>query len=235
LEKRVSIIIPVFNEEERIARTIKGLIDAGIKCLGEIIIVDDGSTDKTRDEINSLGLGSIIYIRLNRNYGKGAALRKGLEISRYPIIAFLDGDLGDTSKEIIKLIEPVYKNKADVSIAVFPTPSTKGGFGILKKVSRLGVWVLTNRYMENPICGQRVFKKSVFSNIEIPDRFGVEIGMTIDILNQGFKVWEVPVQMSHRETKRDLQGCVHRGKELIDVLRVLMRKFYKHKNAVNRG
>ncbi|WP_058485301.1 glycosyltransferase family 2 protein [Defluviitalea phaphyphila] len=227
MDEKVSVIIPVYNEEKRIEKTIKGLIN--IKEIGEIIIVDDGSKDNTKEVVYKIKNKKILYYRFKKNLGKGAALRKGVEISKYPIIAFLDGDLGNTSKEIIKLIKPILQNKADVTIACFPKPSIKGGFGIVKKVSKIGVKFLTGKEIKNPICGQRVMKKDILLNIEIPNRFAVEVGMIIDILNQNFKIKEIPVMMKHRETKRDLKGFLHRGKELKDIIYILIKKYYKLK------
>jgi len=234
LEKKVSVIIPAYNEEKRIEATIRGLIEPDMEVIGEIIVVDDGSKDQTREKVLRVQSDYVFCISLPQNCGKGAALRKGLEVAKFPIIAFLDGDLGYTSKEVIKLIEPVYYDEADVTIAAFPTPSIKGGFGIVKKVSQKGVKLLTGKSVQNPICGQRVFNKTVLSNIEIPDGFGVEIGMMIDILNQNLRVREIPVLMNHRETKRDISGFIHRGKELIDIVRILAKKYYKHKTIVDR-
>lgn len=233
LDKKVSVIIPAYNEEERIEATIRGLIEPDIEVIGEIIVVDDGSKDKTREKVMSVQSDHVFCISLPQNLGKGAALRKGLEIAKYPIIAFLDGDVGYTSKEIIKLIEPVLYDEADVTIANFPSPNTKGGFGIVKKISQKGVRLLTGKSVQNPICGQRVFTKNVLSNLEIPNGFGVEIGMMIDILNQNYRIREIPVLMEHRETKRDMQGFIHRGKELMDIIRILAKKYYKYKTIVD--
>lgn len=234
MEDKISVIIPVYNEEDRIKDTLMGLIDSNIKELGEIIVIDDGSKDKTKEKVQEINSNLIYYFKLPYNCGKGAALRKGVEISRYSIIAFLDGDLGNSSKEIIKLIEPIYQDSADVVIAKFPPVSVKGGFGVVKKISHKGVHMLTGKEIENPICGQRVFKKNILFNIEIPDRFGAEVGMTIDILKQGLRVKEVSVLMNHRETKRDVQGFIHRGREFINILFVLIKKYYKYKNVATR-
>ncbi|MBM7685515.1 MAG: hypothetical protein PWP07_1918 [Epulopiscium sp.] len=228
------MIIPAYNEEERIQATLKGLIESKMEIIGEIIVVDDGSKDQTREKVMDVQSERVICISLPQNSGKGAAIRKGLEIAKYPIIAFLDGDIGYTSKEVMKLIEPVYYDEADVTIALFPDPKIKGGFGIVKKVAQTGVKLLTGKSIQNPICGQRVFARSVLSNIEIPDRFGVEIGMTIDLLNQNLQIKEIPVLMEHRETRRDLQGFIHRGKELIDIVCVLAKKYYKYKTVMDR-
>jgi glycosyltransferase involved in cell wall biosynthesis len=228
------VIIPAYNEEDKIEETIRGLIEIDNNMIDEIIVIDDGSTDKTREKVLKMVSNNVFYFSLSRNLGKGAALRKGLEIAKYPIIVFLDGDLGYTSKEITKLIKPVYDNEADVTIASFPSASIKGGFGIVKKVSKKGIQLLTGKSIQNPICGQRVFRRSTLSNIEIPNRFAVEVGMTIDLLNQNLRIREVPVFMKHRETKRNIQGFIHRGKELIDIIYILLKKYYKYKIVVNR-
>jgi glycosyltransferase involved in cell wall biosynthesis len=234
LDEKISIIIPVYNEEKIIKETLRGLIDANIKNLGEIIVVDDGSLDKTKSRVNEIKSPLIKYHKLARNLGKGAALRKGVELSSYPVIAFLDGDIGYSSKEITKLLKAIYDNRADLVIAEFPPASVKGGFGIVKNISRKGVYFFTGKNIKNPLCGQRVFRKKILSYIDIPEGFGVEVGMLIDILNHGLRVEEIPVLMTHRETKRDLKGFIHRGKELIHILTVLIKKSYQYKNPRNR-
>jgi len=234
LNEKISIIIPVYNEEDFIKDTLKGLLEADIKNLGEIIVVDDGSVDETKKKVCEIKSAFIYYYSLARNRGKGAALRKGLELSRYPVIVFLDGDLGYSSKEIKKLLKAIDDKSVDFVIADFPPPLHKGGFGFVKKLSQKGVYFLTGQKIKNPICGQRVFRKEILADIAIPDGFAVEVGMLIDLLNHGFRVREIPVFMRHRESKRDLKGFIHRGKEFIQILQILIKKYFQHKNPWNR-
>src|SRR5699024_4267141 len=101
----------------------------------------------------------------------------------------------------------------DVSIAKFPPSKKKGGFGVVKKLAKNGVYFYTKRSVTTSLSGQRIFKRKVLEDIILPTGgYGVEVEMTIDILKKGYTIIEVPVNMKHAETGRDIQGFKHRGK-----------------------
>ncbi len=220
--ENITVLIPVFNEVEQIESTIKAL--QNIDLLNRIVVIDDGSTDNTFGIAN--GLGVEVY-KLNGNKGKGYALNYGVQkvISGSSIIIFLDGDLGSTSNEVKKLIMPILNNKADVTIAKFPPAKIKGGFGLVKGLAKFSVYKLTGKKVNTALSGQRAFRSSVLKSLYIPQDYGAEVGMLIDILNHGFRVMEVEVNMSHRETKRNLSGFLHRGKQFYQISKVVLRKY----------
>lgn len=221
----ISIIIPAYNEANKIKDTLESIV--GINDINEIIVVDDGSNDNTTDVAKSVTNDKIKVFKLDRNRGKGYALNYGLEIAmkKGTIIGFLDGDLGSSAKEIEKLIVPVIKNEADVVIAKFPPAKKKGGLGFVKKLAKESVFEMTGVELDATLSGQRIFKKEVLEKFdEIPFGYGVEVGMTIDILKQGYKVKEVLVNMTHSETGRDLKGFIHRGKQYYHIKKVLRHK-----------
>ncbi|MDR0879874.1 MAG: glycosyltransferase [Clostridioides sp.] len=223
----ISVIVPAYNEEKYLRDTLEGL-DA-IEDIDQIIIVDDGSTDNTSSIIHEfLGTGKDISKQIQTvNKGKGHALNVGLEIAmeKADIIGFVDGDLGSSSNEFKKLIGPVVSDQADVTIAQFPGAKKKGGFGLVKGLARDSVLDMTGVELTSSISGQRVFKKEVLEKFEeMPYGYGVEVGMTIDILKYGYKIVEVPVQMSHNETGRDLAGFIHRGKQYYHIRKIVKEK-----------
>jgi hypothetical protein len=84
---------------------------------------------------------------------------------------------------------------------------------------------MTGKELEATLSGQRIFKREVLEKFdEIPFGYGVEVGMTIDILNYGYRVVEVLVNMTHNETGRNLKGFIHRGKQFYHIKRVLRTK-----------
>ena len=84
---------------------------------------------------------------------------------------------------------------------------------------------MTGVELDATLSGQRLFKKEVLEKFkEIPFGYGVEVGMTIDILKNGYKIKEVLVNMTHNETGRDLKGFIHRGKQYYHIKRVLKQK-----------
>ena len=79
--------------------------------------------------------------------------------------------------------------------------------------------------MKSALSGQRAFRRQVLEDLRpIPGGFGVEVGMLIDLLRKGYRVVEVPVEMEHEATGRNLKGFLHRGKQFCHILRVLISK-----------
>lgn len=213
----VSVIIPAFNEAESIDKTLKGL--RGIEEIAEIIVVDDGSTDNTADRAEA---GGARVIRLTVNQGKGHAMQEGLKHTHGRIIAFLDGDLGETAGEVRALMEPVLRGDADMAVARWPQGKKKAGLGLAQGLARWGIRVLTGYHSNSPLSGQRVVRREFLRNLE--KGFGVEVGMTLDCLRQGGRMEEIMVNMKHRPTGRDFQGFKHRGKQFCSVARVLAKR-----------
>lgn len=221
---KVSVLIPAFNEEDRISDTIKGLID--IEEIDEIIVINDGSTDNTVERAKKAGAK---IVNIKNNAGKGTALKEGLKFAKNDIIVFLDADVGLTSKEVKKLIMPVINDEVDVTIAKFPKVNIKTGFGFVKALARKGIKYFTGYDIESSLSGQRAFKKKVLDDIRAFYKgYGIEVGMTIDILNKGYKIKEVDVNMTHSVTTRNINGFIHRGKQFFDILKVLLYKFIRN-------
>lgn len=226
-DKKVVCVVPVYNEGDIIVDTIEGL--KKIKYIDEILVVNDGSNDNTLDIIKTL---NVSIIDLKKNHGKGYAMKKAIDTLDFHYIAFVDGDLGHTSIEVASLILPIISGEADVSIARFPEINrmtyTKGGFGILKKFSKKGVYYFTKKEMDTSLSGQRVYKKEVIDKIDyIPNRYGIEVAMTIQTINNGFSIIEIPVTMNHRYSQRNLKGNIHRGKQFFDILNTFIVLYFR--------
>ena len=221
----ISIIIPAYNEEDKIKDTLESI--KSIETINQIIVVDDGSSDNTTEKASQVQSEKIKVFTLDKNKGKGFALNYGLKIAmeNADIIGFLDGDLGSSSSEVEKLITPIINNEADVIIAKFPPAKKKGGLGFVKGLAKQSVLDMTGEELDATLSGQRLFKKEVLQQFEeIPFGYGVEVGMTIDILKKGYKIKEVLVNMTHSETGRDLKGFIHRGKQYYHIKKVLRKK-----------
>lgn len=220
---KVSVLLPAYNEEDRIMETLGAV--KSIKCVNEIIVIDDGSEDETYKIAKEMGAATY---KTQSNAGKGEALNLGLEKATGDIIVFLDADLGISAKEAEKLILPVLDGKADVTVAKFPRAKKKGGFGFVKRLARGGVKFFAGKTIDSVLSGQRVFKKEVLDKLgPMESGYGVEVGMTIDILNMGYNIQEVEVKMTHAETGRNLKGFTHRGKQFWHILKVLVCRFFQ--------
>lgn len=221
----ISVIIPAFNEAERIASTIEGII--GYDEIDEIVVVNDGSSDNTTEVVKEINNKKIRFIDQKVNRGKGEALNTGLKnISESAdIIGFLDADLGISSSEAIKLVNPIIDGECDVTIAKFKPATKKGGLGFVKRLARDSVYELTGETLTSSLSGQRFFKKEVLEIFDsIPYGYGVEVGMTVDIIKNGFLIKEVLVDMTHNETGRDISGFLHRLKQYIHIKKIVREK-----------
>ncbi len=225
---KISAIIPAFNEEKTIKYTIRALF--AIEAISQIIVVDDGSEDSTA-EIARLAGAEVL--RLVSNLGKGGALAKGVEASSGDVLCFVDADLGDTAAEFRKLIMPVISGDADMVVASWPKAGRSSGFGLVKGLATKGIFLLTGYQSNAPLSGQRVLRRIVWNqaNYNIFG-FGVEVGLTVECLRAGFRMKEIPVYMKHRETGRDFQGFLHRGRQFFHVAYTLWRMLPYRKERV---
>lgn len=216
---KIVAVVPVYNEENKIQDTVESL--SNIDLIDNIIVVDDGSTDNTYNIVKKL---DVDIIKLEKNSGKGYAIKSAIKNLEYDFLVLVDGDLGKSSYEIEKLIYPIINNEADVTIAKFPPPKKKGGFGFVKKLAKKGIYHYTGVEINSGLSGQRVYKKEVIDSIgEIPDTFGIEVAMTVETLRKGYSIKEIDVNMTHDETGRDLKGFYHRGKQFLNILSTLIK------------
>ncbi|SJZ85230.1 glycosyltransferase family 2 protein [Selenihalanaerobacter shriftii] len=219
LNKEVTVLVPAYNEEDKIGDTISSLQQ--LEDVNEIIVINDGSTDKTVNIVKEFKDIKLIDLKINQ--GKGEALNQGLSEIKGQIISLIDADLGKTALELRKLLKPVLQQEVDMTIAKFPAPKKKGGFGLVTTLARVGLKIFTGLQFDSPLSGQRVLTKNLISYLNgFESGFGVEVGMTIKTIKGGFKVKEVPVNMSHQETGRDWMGFKHRGRQFKDVLTVFL-------------
>jgi glycosyltransferase involved in cell wall biosynthesis len=219
----VSVIIPAFNEADRIAATVRAAL--GLPAVGEAVVVDDGSGDATAATAAAAGA---TVVRLPRNRGKAAAMEAGADRATGDILLFLDADLGATAAEAHVLIPPVVNGEVDMTIATFPVvPGRGGGRGIVVRTSRAGIRRLAGRRMAAPLSGQRCVTRDAFAGARPLARgFGVETAMTIDVLRAGFRVVEIETAMDHRVGQNDWRAQRHRARQLRDVVGALVRRAF---------
>jgi len=213
----VTVVIPAYNEEKRIACTIEAI--RTISSVTRIIVVNDGSGDHTSAIAREEG-AEVIDLQPNR--GKGGAMNAALPALDGDVIVFLDADLGDSAAEADKIIKPVLEGRCDLAIAAFPPPRKKGGFGLVKGTAARALREAGMPESTAPLSGQRAMTPAVLKAVTpFHEAYGVELGMTIKALRQGLRVMEIPTTMSHNETGRDLQGFLHRGRQFWNVVQVL--------------
>ena len=223
----VAVVIPARNEADRIQATVTAA--TGLSAVALVVVVDDGSKDGTAAVARQAGA---VVTRHARNRGKGAAMETGAEAVRLldqrehrdrpRHLLFLDADLAGTAALAGPLIDPVLAGKADMTIAVFTTAVKLGGHGLVVGLSGAGIRRATGWQPAQPLNGQRCLTRAAFEAARPLARgWGVETGLTIDLLRKGWRVTEVEVELAHRATGTGMRAQLHRAHQLIDVARAL--------------
>ena len=219
----ISVLIPAYNEADRIAATLAAVRSfAEERHISEIIVVDDGSTDDTAARAQEAG-ADVVFRQTNS--GKGAALNRALSLAQGDILLLLDADLGATATEAVQLLSPVVSGAADMTIATFPRNTGKGGgVGLVVRLARWGIARLTGQKMQAPLSGQRAVRRQVLEDSGgFADGWGAEVALTVSALQNGYRVLEIGTQMSHRVTGRSPAAILHRAQQFVAAWRALLR------------
>ena len=222
----VTVLMPAFQEAARIRASVLGA--RKIAGVTRLLVIDDGSRDDTA--VLAAEAGAQV-LRLPENQGKAAALRAGLDAcpgSADDIMLLLDADLGESAAEGEQLLAPVLAGDADMTIAIFPKPPGKGGFGLVKSLARVGCWMLTRRMLRAPISGQRACRRSVLDIAPLGAGYGLEVTMNIAAADAGARIQEVPTTMTHHYSGRTLQGFAHRGRQFTQIFFALLAAAFGH-------
>lgn len=238
--QHIAVIIPAKDEAILVGRTVRSA--RTIPGVDIVLVVDDGSTDNTQDIAREAGA---VVVRHPHNRGKSAAMETGAsviamrDVDDRParLLLFLDADLGSTAVNVTPLIEPVISGQADVAIANLPAQPDSGEHGLVVTTARRAIKSLGGWHAEQPLSGIRCMTRSAFEAATPLTRgWGVEVGMTIDLLRQGFQLVEVPCNLRHRPASGDLGGQLHRAAKLRDVqLAIGTRRVRSAGSAVGRG
>ena len=222
----VAAIIAAKDEAVRIVSTISAVRQiAGVDL---VIVVDDGSSDATGRLAREAGA---VVVGHARNRGKAAAMTTGARVAadrdvsdpatsgRPRQLLFIDADLEDSAANTAVLISPVASGEADMTIATLPPQMTSGsGHGFVVRLARNGIESLAGWTSTQPLSGMRCLSREAFDAASPLARgWGVEVGLTIDVLGAGLRVLEVPCELQHRVSGSDWRGQVHRAKQYRDV------------------
>ncbi|WP_457613316.1 glycosyltransferase family 2 protein [Methanocaldococcus sp.] len=231
--KKVSIVIPAYNEEKTIEKILKKIINVDLPLKKEIIVVNDGSTDKTEDIVkNFIKTHPNADIKLinKDNGGKGSALKVGIKHSTGDIIIIQDADLEYDPNDYTNLIKPILEGKAKV---VYGSRIRKlgnkfshlsfliGGLMITLATNLLYFTFLT----DEPTCYKVFHKelKDILLNAE-GDKFDWEPEITAKILRKGYKIYEVPINYFPRTLK---EGKKIRWRDGVDAIITLLKWRFK--------
>ncbi len=202
---RLSIVIPVFNERGTIREIVRAVESVPLESIEkEILLVDDHSTDGTREILREFVEGRCRVFFHERNRGKGAALRTGFSAATGDIVLVQDADLEYDPREYPKLLKPILEGKADV---VYGSRFAGGdekrvlffwhyvGNRVLTALSN----IFTNLNLTDVETCYKVFRREVIRRIRIEeDRFGVEPEITAKIAKLRCRIYEVGISYSGR-------------------------------------
>ncbi len=200
----LSIVIPVYNEKKTLSELIRRV--EAVDLDKEIIIVDDASTDGTRDLLKKYEEKErfkIIY--QSKNSGKGKALRAGFEKAEGEIIIIQDADLEYDPKDYPILLEPIFDGRADVvygSRFLGGHPHRVFFFWhyLANKLLTILSNMFTNLCLTDMETGYEVFKRTVLDSFTLKcDRFGFEPEFTSKVARRKFVIYEVPISYSGRD------------------------------------
>jgi glycosyltransferase involved in cell wall biosynthesis len=214
---KVSIVIPAFNEVQSIAEILRRV--AAARPDAEIVVVDDGSTDGTRDVLRTRE--GIMVVFHARNAGKGAAIRTGLGYVTGDVVIVQDADLEYSPEDYPALLAPILAGHADV---VYGSRFLGGPHRVLffwHSVANSVLTLLSNMLSDVNLTdmetGFKVFRTAVLKDINLQsDRFGFEPEITAKISRQGCRIYEVPISYHGRDyaagkkiTWRDGIAAIH--------------------------
>jgi glycosyltransferase involved in cell wall biosynthesis len=195
--------MPVFNERARLERAVEAVIDAKVAESFELVIVDDGSTDGTRDILRE---GSwppeVRIIYHDRNRGKGAAIQTALAEARGTYTTIMDADLEYEPTDIPALIAPLRDGDAQ---AVFGTRGFQSHsaysfwYVVGNRAVTFALNLLYNSWVSDMMTGQKAMPTEIFRSLELREGgFAIEAEITARLLRRGIRIYEVPIDYTAR-------------------------------------
>ena len=220
----VSVIVAARNEADRIGATLDALRASFPGAA--LWVADDASEDGTAEV--AIAHGGKVVSR-GRPHGKGAnvtAAAEALLSEGEPagVVLLCDGDLGTSAGRLAPLVDAVAGGGCDLAIAAFAR-RVGGGFGLALGFSRWATARLGGVTLGAPISGQRAIRAGALrSLLPFARGYGMETAMNIDAARAGLRIREVELELEHRATGRSLGGFLHRGRQLLDFLRVYVSR-----------
>ena len=200
----LSVVVPVYNEVATIEALLRKVREVPLKL--EVIVVDDGSTDGTRDVLPRLRDEGLIdtLVFHERNRGKGAALRRGFAEARGEILVIQDADLEYDPDDYHRLLEPILRGRADV---VYGSRFAGGGahrvlyfwHSVGNRLLTLLSNMLSDLNLGDVWTCYKAFRREVLEHLHLTeDRFGFEVELTAQLAKARLRIYEVPIDYHGR-------------------------------------
>ncbi|MCW2637776.1 MAG: glycosyl transferase family 2 [Dactylosporangium sp.] len=222
---KLSILMPVYNEEARLPEALKQALNVDYPCDIEMIVVDDGSQDSTRDILNRADDPRLRVVLHEHNQGKGAAIKTAVDHASGDYLIILDADLEYDPQDIPRLLVPVLDGRASVVYG----NRTFGGhssFSFWYVMGNKGVTtaanVLFNCYIGDLETCFKLMPLELYRGLQIKSKgFGMEAEVTGKLLRNGYRPYELPI--SYRARSRE-EGKKITWKDGVEALWILVRE-----------
>jgi dolichol-phosphate hexosyltransferase len=220
---KLSILMPVYNERATLASAVKDVLNVNFPCEFELVIVDDGSTDGTRELYPALAGDPRLNVVLHeRNRGKGAAIRTAAEAASGDYVIMCDADLEYSPAEIPSLLAPVLAGQAEVVYGT-RTFGSHNAYSYAYVLGNKGVTtfanVLFNCYISDLETCFKLMPTALYRKLDIRETgFGMEAEVTGKLLRRGIRPYEVPISYKARSREAGKKLTWRDGAEALWIL-----------------
>ena len=227
VKKMLSLVIPIFNEEDSIIILNEKILKALKGYNFEIIYVDDSSSDSSREVIKSIIRKKVILVELSKNYGQSLALAAGFDIAKGDYIITLDGDLQNDPNDILPMLNKAVEGDWDIVTGI----RVKRKDSIIKiipsRIANFIIRTLTRLNISDQGCALKVFKKETAKSLNLYGEMHRFINLAAYL--DGARITEVPVRHNPRKFGYSKYGLGRIFKVINDILLILFQKKFLQK------
>ena len=225
--EKLSVVIPLFNEEENVLLLVNRIEAALVGKDFEIILVDEGSTDQTRQEIKKLRNSRIVLIELKKNYGQSLALAAGIDYASGGYIVTMDGDLQNDPDDILRMYEKVKNEDWDLVTGIREDRKD----ALLRTLpSRIANWIIrksTQLNIKDHGCALKVFSSETPKQLNLYGEMHRYISLLAHL--NGARIAEMKVKHHHRKFGKSKYGLGRTTKVVNDLILLLFQRKYLQK------
>lgn len=231
---KLSVLMPVFNERATLESAVARVLAVDFPCDMQLVIVDDGSTDGTRELYSGLADPRLTVTLHAANLGKGAAIRTASETATGDYLIMCDADLEYAPEEIPKLLKPVINGAATIVYGT-RTFSSHTAYSFVYVLGNRGVTlaanVLFNAFISDLETCFKLMPTAFYRELDIRERgFGMEAEITAKILGRGLRPYEIPISYAARSRE---DGKKLTWRDGVEALVILTRERWRSRGSRN--
>lgn len=223
----LSLVIPLYNEEENVKPLLHNINKALENYHFEIILVDDFSTDKTVNTIKTLNYPKVTLIELRKNYGQSSALAAGIDNAKGEYIVTMDGDLQNDANDISTMLQRLQSENWDVVVGIRNNRKDSFLKKLPSKIANFLIRKATKLNIKDHGCALKIFKNNIAKELNLYGEMHRFIGL-LAYLN-GARVGEINVNHNRRIHGKSKYGLGRTFKVINDILLILFQRNYLQK------